>query len=115
MFHLVALRPTLTTLLINGNPGISDDAIPALILMDKLWVLGLEDTSVTMVGLRRLTTSVFNRCTLADKAGIDFSLSVPEGCNAYLDGKSRKSLMTVSLNTHRRPISVFRPFDQISH
>lgn len=90
IFHLVALRPTLTTLVINGNLKISDDSIPALMLMDKLRVLCLEDTGVTMVGLRRLAASVRNRLVAAGETGIDFSVSVPDSCANYLEGRSRQ-------------------------
>ncbi|EIM91207.1 uncharacterized protein STEHIDRAFT_48393, partial [Stereum hirsutum FP-91666 SS1] len=85
IFHLVALRQTLTTLVIIGNPKITNDSIPALTLMDKLRVLCLEDTGVTMVGLRRLAAFISDRFDVTSEVAIDFSLSVPESCRAYLD------------------------------
>ncbi|KAI0064939.1 hypothetical protein BV25DRAFT_210514 [Artomyces pyxidatus] len=84
VFHLVALRPTLTTLLLHDNPAITDDATPALSLLNNLALLYLRGTSITMIGLRRLASS------LADSI---FEVDIPVECQYYLD----------NLHTHYLP------------
>ncbi|KAI0246286.1 hypothetical protein BJV78DRAFT_1135488, partial [Lactifluus subvellereus] len=73
VFHLVALRRTLTTLMLRDNPLITNDAVPALLLLSCLQVLGLRGTAVSMTGLRRLTP--FSK---------HLSLDVPTKCELYL-------------------------------
>ncbi|KAH9052289.1 hypothetical protein EDB87DRAFT_1692447 [Lactarius vividus] len=74
IFYLVALRHTLTTLMLRGNRLVTDNALPALLLLSRLRILGLRDTIISMTGLRRL---------------IPFSdylfLDVPTDCEAYID------------------------------
>ena len=78
VFHLVALRRTLATLELGGNPLVTDDSASALLLLSRLRVLGLRGTTVTMTGLRRL---------------VPFSnhlhLDAPTSCEQYLNGTSR--------------------------
>ena len=78
IFYLVALRHTLTTLMLRGNISVTDNAFPALLLLSRLRMLSLRGTIISMTGLRRL---------------IPFSdylfLDVPADCEAYLDSKSR--------------------------
>ncbi|KAH9953917.1 hypothetical protein BGW80DRAFT_1406307 [Lactifluus volemus] len=73
VFHLVALRRTLTTLELGGNPLITDDSVSALLLLSHLRVLGLRGTTVTMTGLRRLVP--FSK---------HLHLDVPISCEQYL-------------------------------
>lgn len=115
IFHLVALRQTLTTLVIIGNPKITNDSIPALTLMDKLRVLCLEDTGVTMVGLRRLAAFISDRFDVTSEVGIDFSLSVPESCRAYLDGKSKACALTIAVCLPIVGFHIYRPSEYVSH
>lgn len=78
VFYLVALRRTLTTLKLRGNKSVTDNALPALLLLSHLRMLGLRGTTISMTGLRHL---------------IPFSdhlfLDVPADCEAYLDSKSQ--------------------------
>ncbi|TFY72832.1 hypothetical protein EVG20_g195 [Dentipellis fragilis] len=79
VYHVVALRPTLTELLISGNPGIDDDAIPAFILLRGLVRLSLAGTSVTMKGLRRLVLTFRE-----DDPDRMLDLDIPAECEQYL-------------------------------
>jgi hypothetical protein len=77
VFYLVALRHTLTTLKLRGNKSVTDNALPALLLISRLRMLGLRGTTISMTGLRRL---------------IPFSesfLDVPADCEAYIDSESQ--------------------------
>ena len=80
MFLLVALKPTLSQLYLNQNPAIDDDAIPALIILDRLSVAALSGTSVTMDGMRRLAAAALAREQ-------DLYLTVPDECTQYLIGE----------------------------
>ena len=77
IFYLVSLRHTLTTLTLRGNRSVTDNALPAILLLARLRMLGLRGTIISMTGLRRL---------------IPFSeylfLDVPVDCEAYLDSGS---------------------------
>lgn len=85
-------------------------------LMDKLRVLCLEDTGVTMVGLRRLAAFVSNRFDVTGDVGAYSSLSVPESCRAYLDGKSFKaSASTVAVCLLIVGFHIYRPSEYVSH
>src|SRR6267378_3257552 len=77
VFYLVALRHTLTTLMLRGNKSVTDNAISALLLLSRLRTLGLRGTSITMAGLHRLMPFSDN-----------LYLHVPAGCEAYLDSES---------------------------
>lgn len=55
-------------------------------MMDKLHALGLENTSVSMVGLRRLVSAIHHRSDTQNGAVIGFVLTVPESCKEYLSG-----------------------------
>ncbi|KZT02534.1 uncharacterized protein LAESUDRAFT_738637 [Laetiporus sulphureus 93-53] len=61
IFHLVALKRTLTELDLALNPLIDDDAIPPLLALPKLQFLSVFDTGVGMPGLRRLAVAVLER------------------------------------------------------
>jgi hypothetical protein len=78
VFYLVALRHTLTSLKLRGNKSVTDNALPALLLLSHLRILGLRGTTISMTGLRHL---------------IPFSghlfLDVPADCEVYLDSESQ--------------------------
>lgn len=111
----MALRQTLTTLVVNGNPKITDDSIPAVTLMDKLRVLCLEDTGVTMVGLRRLAAFISDRFVMTGEVEIDFSLSVPQSCREYLDGKFKACTSTVAICLLIVGLHIYRRSEYVSH
>jgi hypothetical protein len=77
VFHLVALRRTLITLLLRGNPIITNDSLPALLTLSCLHVLGLRGTAVGMSGLRRLA-----------RFSEHLHLDVPANCEVYLGSSS---------------------------
>lgn len=83
VFNLVALRGCLTSISLNDNPLITDDAIPALALFSHLTLLHLSATSVTMVGLRHLAVSFAP--FVEERA---FDLAVPDECEDYLNSRS---------------------------
>ncbi|KAG7090067.1 hypothetical protein E1B28_011684 [Marasmius oreades] len=77
IYHLTGLRSTLCTLSVASNPRISDDSVPALILLARLQFLSLIGTGIGMVGLRKLASAV-NR----EKRVID--VEIPEKCETYV-------------------------------
>lgn len=83
VYHLVALRLTLTHLYLSYNPCISDDAVPALNLCiaSKLRFLGLVGTSIAMLGLRRMAKLIQREERIID-------IEIPEECEKYVDGSS---------------------------
>ena len=89
VFYLVALRHTLTTLKLHGNKSVTDDALPALLLLSRLRKLGLRGTTISMTGLRRLIT-------FSDR----LSLAVPADCEAYIDSEPR---IPFALSLRSRP------------
>ncbi|KAI0069802.1 hypothetical protein K474DRAFT_1693993 [Panus rudis PR-1116 ss-1] len=86
IFYLVSLKRSLTELDIAFNTGISDDAVPALILMHKLRFLTLLDTSIEMPGLRRLCAAITSRRHLIE-------LEVPRECELYIEKLGKKYLV----------------------
>lgn len=88
VFYLVALRHTLTTLKLRGNKSVTDKALPALLLLSHLRVLGLRGTIISMAGLRLLVP--FTDHLLLD---------VPADCEAYLDSESHFFFFFVSALT----------------
>lgn len=83
IFHLVALKRSLTELDIALNPRVDDDAIPALITLPKLRFVSLFDTSMRMPGFRRLAVALRSRM---DRERIQ--VEVPRECEEYLESKS---------------------------
>jgi hypothetical protein len=77
VFHLVALRRTLLYLHLEDNPDITDDAVPALLMLRKLYFLSLIDTGLTMRGMRTLA-----RVLYAERRPID--IVVPLICEDYV-------------------------------
>jgi hypothetical protein len=83
--HIVALKDNLCLLNITGNKRIDDDSIFILVLFEKLVVLLLDDTSISMDGIRKF---VFNTTS------IDLSqMSIPSSCRKYLN--KRKEIYCV--------------------
>jgi hypothetical protein len=74
VFHLLALRHTLSFLHLEDNPRITDDAAPALVLLGKLRFLSLVGTGLCMPGLRRFALHTPARVALI----------IPAACEAYL-------------------------------
>lgn len=54
VFHLIALKRTLTRLSLASNPDINNDAVPALLLLSKLSLLSILRTGIDEDGLFRL-------------------------------------------------------------
>ncbi|KAI0050534.1 hypothetical protein FA95DRAFT_606060, partial [Auriscalpium vulgare] len=79
-FHLVALRESLTMLVLSNNPMITDDAAPALALLNELGLLHLSGTGITMAGLRRLADAFSSSA----EAG-NFQIAIPADCEDYMD------------------------------
>lgn len=83
VFHLIALKLTLTRLDLSDNPCVTDDAVPALNLCinSKLNFLGLVGTSVAMPGLRLMAKLIQREDRIVD-------VEIPEACESYIDGLS---------------------------
>ncbi|KAJ4474802.1 hypothetical protein C8R41DRAFT_774880 [Lentinula lateritia] len=80
VFHLIALKLTLTRLDLSDNPCVTDDAVPALNLCinSKLNFLGLVGTSVAMPGLRLMAKLIQREDRIVD-------VEIPEACESYID------------------------------
>ncbi|KAJ4470659.1 hypothetical protein C8J55DRAFT_522360 [Lentinula edodes] len=80
VFHLIALKLTLTRLDLSDNPCVTDDAVPALNLCIncKLNFLGLVGTSVAMPGLRLMAKLIQWEDRIVD-------VEIPEACESYID------------------------------
>ncbi|KZT27210.1 hypothetical protein NEOLEDRAFT_1061180, partial [Neolentinus lepideus HHB14362 ss-1] len=86
MYHLVSLRRTLTDLHVRTNPAIDDDAVPALLMLNKLRSLSLYGTSVEMPGLRR-----FARTINQEDRHLDIEIPVP--CEEYIEDMASKYMI----------------------
>ena len=64
--------------MLRGNRSVTDNALPAVLLLARLRMLGLRGTIISMAGLRRLIS--FSEY---------LSLDAPADCEAYLDSESR--------------------------
>ena len=80
----MALKRTLTELDIAFNPNINDDAIPALMILRKLQYLAFQQTSVTMIGLRRIARAV-------QEQKRDLEIEVPRICEDYISSEASPS------------------------
>ncbi|KAJ3856558.1 hypothetical protein EV368DRAFT_32132, partial [Lentinula lateritia] len=80
VFHLIALKLTLTRLDLSDNPCVTDAAVPALNLCinSKLKFLGLVGTSVAMPGLRLMAKLIQREDRIVD-------VEIPEACESYID------------------------------
>ncbi|GLB44753.1 putative MINDY deubiquitinase [Lyophyllum shimeji] len=83
IFLLVPLKRSLTQLSIGSNPGIDDDAVPALLLLSKLSFLSILDTSIYMPGLRRLARTIYYEDRIID-------IEIPSSCEEYVDDMHNK-------------------------
>ena len=61
------------------NEGIDDDAVPALLILEKLQYLSLLGTDVTMSGVRRLAATLGNTSRFAD-------VEIPIGVSSWRPG-----------------------------
>ncbi|KAK7678594.1 hypothetical protein QCA50_018466 [Cerrena zonata] len=86
IFHLVALKRSLTELDIAFNTDIDDDVVPALILLYKLRFLTLLDTRVGMPGLRRF-------CAAAIERPHTMEMEVPRQCEIYVEKMGSKYVL----------------------
>ena len=86
MYHLVALRYTLTNLLLTNNVAISDGSVSALVLFDKLTYIALAGTSITVMGLRELASAAGAR----EQA---LSADIPHECKQYIISKLPASIV----------------------
>ncbi|KAF9818789.1 hypothetical protein IEO21_02569 [Rhodonia placenta] len=93
IFHLVALKRSLTELDIALNPRVDDDAIPALITLPKLRFVSLFDTSMRMPGFRRLAVALRSRM---DRERIQ--VEVPRECEEYLETCEELSVSALRRN-----------------
>ena len=78
VFLLVSLKRTLTQLSLAKNPNIDNEAVPAIVLLSKLSFLSIFDTSIEMIGLRRLAETIFE-----DNRAVN--VEIPIICEAYID------------------------------
>ena len=78
VFLLVSLKRTLTQLSLAKNPDIDNEAVPAILLLSKLSFLSIFDTSIEMIGLRRLAETIFD-----DNRTVN--VEIPLVCEAYID------------------------------
>ena len=78
VFLLVSLKRTLTQLSLAKNPNIDNEAVPAILLLSKLSFLSIFDTSIEMIGLRRLAETIFE-----DNRAVN--VEIPIICEAYID------------------------------
>ncbi|KAF5386481.1 hypothetical protein D9757_005899 [Collybiopsis confluens] len=80
VFHLTALKLTLTHLHLSRNPRITDDAVPALSLciLSKLRYLDILGTNIGMPGLRRMAKIIQREERIVD-------VEIPEECDRYID------------------------------
>jgi hypothetical protein len=80
VFLLIALKRSLTQLCIALNPLITDDAVPAFLLLHKLTFLSILDTAINMPGLRRLARTIHDEDRVID-------IEIPTVCELYVDSK----------------------------
>ncbi|KAM6494514.1 hypothetical protein JOM56_010875 [Amanita muscaria] len=84
IYLLVPLRYTLADLNVARNPGIDDDAVPALLMLTGLLYLSIAETSIGMLGARRL---------LKDRGGKRTLIDLPHSCHEYVETMDRKYLV----------------------
>ncbi|KAF8813527.1 hypothetical protein BYT27DRAFT_7335124 [Phlegmacium glaucopus] len=78
VFLLVSLKRTLTHLSLANNHDINNEAVPAILLLSKLSFLSIFDTSIEMIGLRRLAETICEDDRIMD-------VEIPFVCEAYID------------------------------
>lgn len=80
VFILTTIKRTLTHLSISSNPLITNDAVPALLVLSHLSFLSILDTSIDMHGLRLLAKTIQR-----EERAID--IQIPIVCDEYIDSK----------------------------
>ncbi|KAL1721344.1 hypothetical protein EV715DRAFT_195328 [Schizophyllum commune] len=78
IYLLVPLKRSLTWLSVAGNADVDDDAVPALILLQKLSYLSVLDTTIGMAGLRRFAQVIMDE----DR---NMEIEIPQECEDYID------------------------------
>src|ERR1700722_14460475 len=81
IFLLTSLKHTLIQLSVAFNPLIDNEAIPALLALLNLSFLSILDTSVDMLGLRRLVRTIHEEDRMID-------IQIPTICEDYIDSTS---------------------------
>ena len=92
VFLLVSLKNTLSRLSLARNIDINEDAVPAILLLFNLSFLSILDTSIGMVGLRRLAESIHRYDRLMD-------IEIPFVCEEYIDSKFHLLFTSSSLTS----------------
>jgi hypothetical protein len=82
---------------IASNPLVDDDAVLALLLLNKLSYLSILDTGIGMTGLRRMAWTVHEENRV-------IGIEIPTVCEFYIDSKSFYLLRKVKYLTTRRPV-----------
>ncbi|TCD67810.1 hypothetical protein EIP91_011938 [Steccherinum ochraceum] len=86
IYLLVPLKRTLAELDVAFNPAITDDCIPALLILRKLRFLTLLGTEVGMPGLRKF-------CAVARSRKQSLELEVPRECEIYVERMGRQYIL----------------------
>jgi len=86
VFLLTSLKRSLTKLCLSANPRIGNYAVPALLLLSKLSFLSILDTNIDMIGLRRLTATIYKEDRVV-------SIEIPAVCEYYIDNLHSKYLV----------------------
>ncbi|KAH8101836.1 hypothetical protein BXZ70DRAFT_79817 [Cristinia sonorae] len=86
IYLLVPLKRSLTELDIAFNPAVTDDAIPALLILHKLRFLTVLNTGIGMPGLRAFCAAIVGR-----KHSME--LEVPRECEIYVERMGRQYLL----------------------
>lgn len=74
-------------LYLTGNPGVSDEGATNLLYMTQLTTLELDNTGLTMVGLRRFAYGILTQ-------NRKIELEIPEECDNYMNSAQRANLCT---------------------
>lgn len=74
---MVRLKWSLKELYVDGNPRIDDESVGPILLLTRLRYLSVINTSVGMLGLRRLAADVFDNPR-------QFEIEAPEPCHEYI-------------------------------
>ncbi|KAF8442176.1 hypothetical protein L210DRAFT_929211 [Boletus edulis BED1] len=86
IFHIVALKHKLRYLDLSGNLLISDDSVPALVLLENLQHLSIFGTGILMHGLRKLAVALKEGERVMD-------IKIPNTCQDYIDGMHKQYLL----------------------
>ena len=96
----MSLKRTLTHLSLARNPGINNEAVPAILLLSKLSFLSILDTSIEMIGLRRFAETIFEDNRIID-------IEIPFVCETYIDSMCfRWFLYTRAAKFYRHSLAI---------